>query len=101
MAGFYRETRVKRRHKGTVWGVYVAPEHRGQGVARRLLTALIESARTLPDLKWIVLSVTVERHPAQRLYRSLGFEAWGVEPHALRVGDDYFDEQHMALRITD
>jgi ribosomal protein S18 acetylase RimI-like enzyme len=99
MAGFHRETRVKRRHKGVIWGVYVSPEHRGQAVARALLIDLIAIVRTVADLKSIVLSVTSKSEPAQRLYRSVGFEPWGVEPHALKVGDAYFDEEYMALKL--
>ena len=36
-AGFYRDTRVKRRHKGHIWGMYVAPKLRGQGAGEALL----------------------------------------------------------------
>jgi ribosomal protein S18 acetylase RimI-like enzyme len=99
IAGFFREARLKRRHKGTVWGVYVSPDHRGQGIARAILTEVLKTARTIPDLKWIALSVTVEREPARRLYRSLGFQPWGIESQALKVGDAYFDEEFMALEV--
>ena len=99
MAGFFREPRLKRRHKGTVWGVYVAPQHRGQGVARALLTGVLNAAGNIPELRWIALSVTTEGEPARRLYRSLGFRAWGVEPGALRIGGALIDEEHMVLEL--
>jgi len=35
-----------------------------------------------------------------KLYSSFGFESFGCERHALRVGDTYIDEQHMVLRLT-
>ena len=100
MMGFFRESREKRRHKGMVWGVYVAPDYRGQGVARGLLTELIRIARTNPGLKLLCLSVTVGREPAMRLYRSLGFEPWGVERASLKVGETYFDEMQMVLDLS-
>jgi hypothetical protein len=34
------------------------------------------------------------------LYRSLGFKTYGVEPRGLRIGDRYFDVEHMVLFIT-
>src|SRR6202171_6662420 len=34
MTGFYRDALLKRRHVGYVWGVFVSPAGRGQGVGR-------------------------------------------------------------------
>ena len=97
MAGFFRETRIKRRHKGTVWGVYVSPEYRGQGVARAILIALLEAVRALPGLACVLLSVNTEQSAARNLYVSLGFRSYGVEPNALSVDGRYFDEEFMVL----
>jgi ribosomal protein S18 acetylase RimI-like enzyme len=99
MMGFHRERRLKRRHKGMIWGVYVTPQLRGQGVAKALLAGIIENARTLPELRVLCLSVTVGNEAARRLYRSLGFQMWGVEPLALKVGETCFDEEQMTLDL--
>lgn len=40
IAGFRRESGPKSRHKGWIWGVYVAAGKRGQGVGRRMMEAL-------------------------------------------------------------
>src|SRR6478609_581065 len=37
MVGFYRETRLKRRHRGGIWGMFVAPSSRGRGLGSVLL----------------------------------------------------------------
>src|SRR5689334_17258031 len=47
-AGFARIQRVKRRHKGGVWGMYVDSGYRQRGVGRALLEVLIERVRRLP-----------------------------------------------------
>src|SRR5690349_14314125 len=44
MAGVFRSRALKSRHTATVWGVYVVPEHRRAGLARRLVTAAISAA---------------------------------------------------------
>ena len=100
MMGFRRHTAIKRRHKGFLWGVYVRAGYRGQGIAKALLSGIIERARALPGLRVLCLSVTVGNEPARRLYRSLGFELWGVEPLALKVGDTCFDEEQMVLDLN-
>ncbi len=97
--GFARRRNTKSRHKGTVWGVYVSPQSRNQGVARALLSELIGLVRSQPGMEQITLSVGVGENAAQRVYRSLGFEPYGREQHALKVGDDYIDQDHMMLRL--
>jgi ribosomal protein S18 acetylase RimI-like enzyme len=99
MAGFYRESREKRRHKGNIWGVYVAPDYRGKGVARLVLTHLLEAARELPGLECVLLTVTASHGTARRLYLSLGFLPFGVEPGGLKVNGRSFDEEHMLLKL--
>ena len=88
--GFYRDTRVKRRHKGHIWGMYVAPRLRGQGAGE---------AGRCEGLRTILLSVSQTQAAAKRLYERLGFRTYGVEPGALRVGDRYLDEEFLALRL--
>jgi len=71
--GFRRETQVKSRHKGMIWGVYVTPSHRGKGLARTLLTATLDRLSTYPDLEQVTLAVSAEQKSAWRLYLSAGF----------------------------
>jgi ribosomal protein S18 acetylase RimI-like enzyme len=99
MAGFYRESHLKYRHKGRIWGVYVREEYRGRGAGRALLTQLLERARSLPDLTCMLLSVAATQEAARNLYVSLGFRVFGREPRSLRVNGAYIDEEHMILEL--
>ncbi len=101
MAGFYRERRAKRRHIGWVWGVFVAPESRGQGIGHALLAQLVERAAAQPGVQAIRLSVATSQESARHLYRSLGFEPFGVERRALQVNGGYVDEEHLLLALPD
>jgi len=96
-AGFYRQQNMKERHKGHVWGVYVAEVSRGRGVGRRLMAALLVRARSFPGIEQILLTVATTQTAARQLYVSLGFESFGCERRALKMGDDYVDEEHMVL----
>ena len=100
MMGCAREKGAKRRHRAIVWGVYVAPELRGQGIGRKLLEALIERARQLPGLERLALTANVADPKAMALYHSVGFLPFGLEPGALKIGDQYVDDVHMSLDLT-
>jgi ribosomal protein S18 acetylase RimI-like enzyme len=98
-AGFVREPQQKLRHKAFVWGVYVSEKWRGKGAGRKLMIDVLRRAAELPGLEQVSLTVATGQTAAVRLYSSLGFESFGCERHALRVGDVYVDEEHMVLRI--
>jgi len=98
-AGFVREQQEKSRHKGFIWGVYVSKQSRGATVGRKLLVELLRRAAEQRGLEQIKLTVATGQTAAVRLYTSLGFESFGCERHALRVGEFYVDEEHMVLRL--
>jgi ribosomal protein S18 acetylase RimI-like enzyme len=99
MATFLRDTGLKERHKGRIFGVYVTAANRGKSVGRALLAALLERAKRDSSLEQILLAVATGQSAAQRLYRNFGFETYGTEPNALKVGSGYVDEDYMILRI--
>jgi len=99
MVGYFRETGLKRRHKGTIWGMYVVPEARGLGLAKALMEAAIERARTISDLEQLQISVVTTNEIARKLYRSLGFVSYGIELGALKIADKYLDEDLMFLNL--
>src|SRR5437868_3547487 len=100
MVGFRREERIKDQHKGTIWGMYVLPEMRGRGVGKALMSQAIAYAASLPGLIQIHLAVVSTQDAPRHLYRSLGFEVYGLEPRALKVGDRFLDEELMILRLS-
>jgi RimJ/RimL family protein N-acetyltransferase len=98
--GFYRMLPTKQRHKGWIWGVFVAPEYRGRGLSRALLVRLLQMVKDAPDIQSVLLKVATTQRAARRLYGSLGFRSFGVEPRSLKARDGYIDEEHMILDVT-
>lgn len=96
---FVRESNLKTIHKGNIFGMFVAPEARGQGVGKALLLDLINMSRKCDGLEQINLTVVSNNEAAKRLYNSVGFEVYGVERNALKYNDQYFDEDWMVLFI--
>ena len=92
-----RETSRKERHKAHIYGVYVSTAHRQKRYGHILLATLIDLAKKDATLEQLMLSVAAGQGAAYRLYRSLGFASFGTEPHALKVGSEYVDEEQMVL----
>jgi RimJ/RimL family protein N-acetyltransferase len=99
ITGFFRLPEEKARHKGCIWGVYIKPEFRGKGVAQSMLRIALELARPQPGLEQIILAVSTGRAAARKLYLSLGFKPYSIEPHALKVDGVYVDEEWMSLDV--
>lgn len=94
---FVRESGVKTNHKGNVYGMYVSPAFRGQGIGKALINKLVEQAKQCDGLERINLTVISNNDAAKNLYRSTGFNVYGTECNALKVGGHYWDEDLMVL----
>jgi RimJ/RimL family protein N-acetyltransferase len=99
MLGIRRQDALKTRHRMALWGVYVEPGFRGQGIAQSLLEAGVAFARQVPGAVQIHLSVNAANAGAIRLYEQAGFKAYGTEPAALLVDGELHDELLMQLRL--
>jgi ribosomal protein S18 acetylase RimI-like enzyme len=99
MVGVYRDRHLKAAHKCHLFGLYVTPARRTAGVGRRLVEAALAFSRSLPGVTQVHAGVTDRAPEAAALYRRLGFTAWGVEPWALRLGDDVITEAHLVLDL--
>ena len=93
--------RKKARHKAEIWGMYLNKDRRKRGLARELMEAAIGFARTLPEVRYVHLTVTERAVAAGRLYEKLGFVTWATEPAALNVDGIDVSERHMILKLRD
>ena len=99
VVGFRMHASTKVRHKGVLWGMYVRLNARGTGLAASLVQRVIEQAP--PFLEEILLTVVASNAAACRLYRAAGFEQYGLERRALKIGNNYYDEALMAHSLND
>ncbi|QMW03784.1 GNAT family N-acetyltransferase [Spirosoma foliorum] len=96
--GQYHE---KFRHRGLLFGMYVADKYTGQGLGRILLEETIRRVRLVPDIEQINLQVLANNSRAKRQYEKLGFRSFSFEKNAIKDGDIYYDEELMVLFLTD
>lgn len=95
VAGLRFARRERTRHKATLFGLSVLPRFRGQGIGRALVEAVLGQAQAAPPTHVVQLKVAQSNIPALRLYASCGFEPFGTEPYAIRVGAQFESIVHM------
>jgi RimJ/RimL family protein N-acetyltransferase len=100
MAGFFRQDGEKVCHRGEIRSVYLSRQYRNKGVGRTLLEEVIRQAQSQPGLEQISLGVSAVNVAAKRLYESLGFAIYGCEKRALKIGNEYIDEELMVLHFV-
>jgi RimJ/RimL family protein N-acetyltransferase len=99
VVGLSFERREKVRHRATLFGMYVRPPLRGQGLGRQLVLAALNHASERPGVNVVQLTVTEGNGPAVTLYESCGFLRFGVEPLAVAAGSQYLSKVHMWRRV--
>ena len=77
--------------------VAVAPFARGRGLAKPIVTQVVDAAFRDPQIERIELNVYPFNEPALRTYRALGFVQEGVRRASARVGAERWDTVHMGL----
>jgi ribosomal protein S18 acetylase RimI-like enzyme len=93
IAGLRRADGLKTQHRATLWGMYVSPTARRQGIGAALVRLVIEKARE--QVEELNLTVAAHNGAAISLYEAFGFVIFGVDKRALKVEGAYVDEVLM------
>lgn len=89
MLGSYRDENDLKKHAAQIWGVYVVPEKRGQGIAKKLMTAILAKLQENPDVSTVILEVNTDQKSAQKLYERFGFVPLKTYPVVLGDGKEH------------
>ena len=99
--GIKRESMAKLAHKAALWGMFVAADHRGSGIGRKLLTEALCIAQSFNGVRQVTLCVNAVNASAIALYESQGFITYGVEPCGMQVDGVFYDEHLMVRMLAD
>lgn len=77
--------------------VVIAPDARGQGLARPMVALMIDEAFSTPEIERLELNVYMFNTAAIRTYEALGFTLEGVRRSATRAGEARWDTGMMGL----
>lgn len=100
IVGVGRESRKKVNHKGSINSMFVAPSYRRQGLGKQLLTHALRFADSLAGLIQLTLVVNISNISAISLYKSFGFNSFGIEPNAVFIDGVFHDEMHMVRLVN-
>lgn len=67
----------KTQHKATLFSIYLLPQYRGSGIAKRLVQAILDTLKEKETIKKIDLVVSADQQNARNLYKKLGFSTEG------------------------
>jgi RimJ/RimL family protein N-acetyltransferase len=97
--GVLREPQRKLAHKALLWGMYVAPEYRRNGVGRSLVSSALQYAVKELGVQVVNLGVNTANTAAIALYERLGFRTWGTERGYMSVDGVLQDEHYMGCNL--
>jgi RimJ/RimL family protein N-acetyltransferase len=96
---FIREDRIKIKHKGGIYGMFINPDYQGKGIGSELMKLTLQKASEMEGLRQINLGVMSTNLNAIRLYEKMGFKPYGVEEKAVFVNETFLDESLMVKFI--
>jgi len=89
--------RGKARHLATMWGLFVKPAFRGQGVGDALMTELLAQAKQIAAVEQVRVMVPADSKHAIALFERSGYSTYGCELRGRKTEAGYHDLNYMQL----
>ena len=89
---------AKKSHVAYLYNLYISPEYRGKGLAKKLVTELLEKIKS-QQIELVFITYLSKNRPARDFYNHLGFKECGIKPKAIKDSDEYDDEIEMVLEL--
>ena len=101
IVGFAQERSLKRLHIGGIYSMYVTASARKKGYGKLLVAEVLNRVALVPEIKQLHLQVVSTNVAAIKLYEHFNFKFYGEEKNALKVEDEFHDENLMVLMLSD
>jgi GNAT superfamily N-acetyltransferase len=93
-----RSRRPRSGHRARLWGMWVAPQARGQGLGAALVTRAVQWCRD-EGVEMVDLWVVTDHRGAIRLYERCGFRICGTTRDGMRWQGLPQDEHQMTIHL--
>lgn len=98
---FKRDNRSKARHRASLFSLYVKPDYRGEGIARKLIIELLKTIEPIIELKQLQLSTIISQNSLFEFYKKFGFKKFGgIIKKDLIIENQYVDAIHMVKHLN-
>ncbi|SHO53614.1 GNAT family N-acetyltransferase [Desulfopila aestuarii] len=79
--------------------IYIAPESRGKGLGKSLLKESLELTKQL-DIKTVVCFIFSHNTPSIKLFKSFGFDEWGMLPNVAEMDGKEYSLSIIGKRVN-
>lgn len=97
IAGLHVSPYKRSQHRGQIFTVYVRENDQGKGVGDRLIKEILAHAEA--RVEQVHLAVLLTATAAIKTYKRNGFEVYGTDPGAIRIGDITYDQYLMMKKF--
>jgi len=96
---FQVNPRIKMQHSGS-FGLIVKKQHRGTGIGRKLIQALLDWASQNPKIEKVCLGVFANNTFALSLYKSMGFIEEGRKIREFKISDEEYIDVILMYKLV-
>lgn len=97
---YKRDHRSKARHRASLFSLYVQPNQRGKGIAKKLINKLVKTIEIISGIEQLQLSTIISKNSLIEFYESFGFEKLGdVIKDDLIIDNQYVDALYMVKHL--
>ena len=97
ISGFMRHQRNKVNHSGKIIQVYVNPQYQGKHIGFNITNHTLNEAFKVNGIEQIEIGVIVCNEKADKIYKKLGFEEFGLQKNFLKIDNAYYDHKMMMI----
>lgn len=97
ITAFSANEKEKTKHIATILQVFVEPKMQGKGIGKNLMIETVSEGFKNPEIEQILLGVICGNQNAEKIYRDLGFQEYGLQKNYLKTEDGYLDHLLMVL----
>jgi ribosomal protein S18 acetylase RimI-like enzyme len=87
-------------HKASLQGLYVLPEFRRKGIARKMLAMCLSRISDNSAVYFLDVDVLTAAVAARQFYRQEGFNCYAFEPDAVKIGQNFYGLESLRLSVN-